>query len=178
MRTPKEKEGDNRIFSKNEEQILEQIIVSRIRDISSGDKLLYQDSSKDARLLLSIWSHCGSKDETGRYLTNSFQSSRENVIEFLKCYMPTSWELESGLPRRGDFGREQYDAVAEVVNPDNILNALEELYGSELNLPEYQELNDSLDIEDTNKVIAYQFVYIHHLVKNEGERADRTEASD
>jgi len=177
MRTPKEKEGDNRIFSKNEEQKLEQIIVSRIRDIS-GDELLYQDLPKDARLLLSIWSRYGSKDETDRYLTNSFQSNRENVIEFLKCYMPTSWELESGLPRRGDFGREQYDAVAEVVNPDNVLNALEELYGSELNSPEYEELSASLDIKDINKVIAYQFAYIHHLVKNEVEKDDRTEASD
>jgi len=175
MRTPEEQEGDNRIFSRNEEQILEQIIVSRIRDIS-GDKLLYRDfPPKDAPLLLSIWSHYSSKDETDHYLTNSFHSSRENVIEFLKCYMPTSWELESGLPRRGDFEREQYDAVVKVVNPDNILEAFEKLYGSKLDSPKYRELDDSLDIY---KVIAYQFVHIHYLVKNEVGRDDRTEASD
>lgn len=171
MRVPKEKEGDKRIFSTNEEQILVQIIVSRIRDMS-GDKLLYRDFFKGAPFLLFIWSRYGSKDETDRYLTSSFKSSRENVIEFLKCYIPTSWELKSGLPRRGDFGREQYDAVVEVVNPDNILEALKELYGPELGSDGCQELNDSLDID---KAITYQFVRIHNLVKNEVERADRTE---
>ena len=171
METPKEKEGDKRIFSKKEEQILEQIIVSRIRDIS-GDKLLYRDFPKDAPSLLFIWSRYGSKDETDGYLTNSFKLSRENVIEFLKCYIPTSWGLESGLPRRGDFERAQYDAVAEVVNPDNILEVLKELGGSELASVGYQELNGSLDID---KAITYQFVRIHNLAKNEGEKADGTE---
>lgn len=171
IETPKEKEGDKRIFSKKEEQILEQIIVSRIRDIS-GDKLLYRDFPKDAPSLLFIWSRYGSKDETDDYLTNSFKLNRENVLEFLKCYIPTSWGLESGLPRRGDFEREQYDAVAKVVNPDNILEALKELGGSELASFGYQELNGSLDID---KAITYQFVRIHNLGKNEGEKADRTE---
>lgn len=175
MRTSEKKTKDDRIFSKSEEQVLEQIIVSRIRDIS-GDKLLYRDfPPKDARLLLSIWSHYGSRDETEHYLTDSFQSNPENVIEFLKCYMPTSWELESGFPRRGDFEREQYDAVVKVVDPDNILEALEKLYGSKLDSPKYRELDDSLDIY---KVIAYQFAHIHYLVKNEVGRDDRTEASD
>jgi len=174
MRTSEEETKDDRIFSKNEEQLLEQIIVSRIRDISK-DKLLYRSFPRDAPLLLSIWSRYGSRDETEHYLTDSFQSKPEEVIEFLKCYVPTSWGLESGLPHKDNFRREQYDSVARVVNPDNILEALKRLYGSKLDSPEYRELDDSLDIYE---VIAYQFAHIHYLVKSEMEKADSAEDSD
>lgn len=163
MRTSEEKERTERIFSKSEEQVLEQIILSRIRDITS-DKLLYQYLPESAPLLLSMWSRFGSKDETDQYLTKSFQSNPENVIEFLKCYLPTSWGMESGLRQKGDLKREQYDSISAVVNPDTVYEALKKLKGPELDKLKLEE-----DYDSRKEGVEMQFARLHHFVKNERE---------
>jgi len=139
---------------------MEQSVVSRIR-VLAADRLLYKKFPKDAASLLYLWSHYGSRDETNRYLTGSFQSSAGNVIEFLKCYLPASEGLEPHLLSQGDFNRTQYDSVAKVVDSDNVFAALNRLYGPELDALEGGEFADAPD-----KAIAYQFTSIHRSVKS------------
>ena len=90
-----ENEEVNQALSADEEQSIEQSVVSRIRVLAAG-QLLYKRFPKDAASLLYLWSHYGSRDETNRYLTGSFQSGAGNVIEFLKCYLPASEGLKRG----------------------------------------------------------------------------------
>ena len=135
------------------------------------EQLLYHRFPKDAALFLYLWSHYGSIDETNRYLTKSFQSSANNAIEFLKCYLPTFEGTESALSRKGYFSRMQYDSVAKVVDPDNVFEALKRLYGPKLDTLKDEEFADSPD-----KAIAYQFARIHQLVKSEMKKDDKTEA--
>ena len=139
---------------------MEQRIVSRIR-VLAADRLLYKKFPKDTASLLYLWSHYGSRDETNRYLTGSFQSGAGNVIEFLKCYLPASEGLKPRLSTKGGFSRTQYDSVAKVVNPDNVFAALNRLYGPEMDTLEDGEFTDVPD-----KVIAYQFASIHRSVKS------------
>lgn len=157
----KEKEEGERLLSSDEERLLGRIIMSRIKEMEK-DQYLYKKFPKDAALLLYLWSHYGSRYETNRYLSKSFQAKANNVIDFLKCYLPVSEEAESGRPRKIDFSRAQYDSVAQVVDPGDVFEALIRLYGSELDILEDMESGDSPD-----KEIAYQFVRIHNSVKNE-----------
>lgn len=163
MRTSDEKEKTEHIFSKSKERELEQIIVSRIRDIAS-DKLLYKHIPESAGSLLSIWSRFGSKDETDQYLTESFQSNPENVIEFLKCYLPTSWGLVSGLPSMRPLERHEYDSIAKIVNPDTIYETIKKLKG-----PELDKLELDHDYYFRREGVEMQFARLHHFVKNERE---------
>jgi len=168
MMTAEAKEEGQRLLSADEEQELGKILASRIQAIAK-DQLLYQKFPKDAALFLYLWSHYGSRDETNHYLTNSFQSRPENVIRLLKCYLTTPQVSAPGLTRKTDFNRTQYNSLAEVVDPDKVYEALTKLYGPELDRPEDEASGDS-----TDKAIASQFARIHHLVKSEEKKADRT----
>ena len=171
LTTSKERGEGGRMLSADEEQELGRIIVSRIQGIAA-DQLLYHKFPQEAALLLYIWSQYGSREETNRYLTQSFQSRADNVIEFLRCYLPDSSRLESGSADKGDFSRTQYNSIAEVVNPDSVFEALRRLYGPQLDTLEGEELGNSLD-----EVIAYQFARIHHLVKGEMKKVDKKDTS-
>jgi len=166
MRTSDEKDQTTRIFSKDEEQVLEKIMVSRIRDVSV-DNVLYRYLPEDSAWLFSIWAMFGSQGETDQHLTESFQSSPENVVEFLRCYLPTSWGVQSMLPRKGEFTRESYDSIARVVNPDNVFEALKQLYGKDLERLEHKEIDHSL-----NEYVAKQFACIHRDKMAEGRAVE------
>ncbi|MFC1981118.1 hypothetical protein ACFLVN_02610 [Chloroflexota bacterium] len=165
----KEKKEGDRMLSV-EEQSLGRVIVSRIRDIAE-EKWLYQEFPEDAALLLDIWSNYGSRDETNRHLTRSFQYSEHNVAEFLKCYLPASEGLESSLSHKVALGRHQYDSIARVVDPESVFEAIKKLYGPDLEMLEGEEVAGSPD-----KALAYQFVRIHHLVTGEPKKAAEEDA--
>lgn len=153
-------EKDNRILSAEEEHALGQIIAAKIRNLARA-QLIYRTSPKEADVLLNLWSRYGSRDETSQYLTRSFRQDKNNVIEFLKCYLPVHEGGENDILRAGAFSRIQYDSVAKVVAPDNVLDALKRLYGPELDMLAERGVSDSLD-----KAIAYQFTRIHRSVKS------------
>jgi len=163
-----EKEESPRLLSAEEEQALGRILASRIQKIAR-DQLLYQEFPEDAALFLDIWSHYGSRDETDRYLANSFRSRPENVIKLLKCYLTTPGGLEAGLTRKTYFSRTRYYALVKVIDPDKVYEALTRLYGPELESPE-----DETPVDSTDKAIAFQFARIHHRVMSEIETADKT----
>lgn len=157
MIASKEKEKDEQLLPDSEEKIMAYIIVSRIKNMAK-DRILYRKLPKDATLLLHLWARYGSRDETNQYLTRSFQSGKENVIEFLKCYLPSSTGLEPDSSSEGKFSRIHYDSVAKVVNPDNVYEALKTLYGPELGAMTRREATASPE-----KMIAYQFIRIHFI---------------
>ena len=160
------KEGERQL-SADEEQRLGRILASRIQ-ATAKRHVLYQKYPKDAALFLKLWARYGSRDATNRYLTSSFQSSPENVIKFLKCYLTTPDTLAPGTARPTGFSRSQYDWVSKVVDTDNVYEALARLYERELEKPESMEFDGSPD-----KAIAFQFARIHHLVKSETDNPEK-----
>jgi len=164
MVTSKEKEPGKHLLSADEEQSLGGILAARIQALAR-DELLYRKFPRDAALFLYLWSRYGSRDETNRYLTESFQSRPENAIEFLKCYLPAPGKPKAGVSRRTGFDRAQYTSVAGAVDPDNVYEALTRIYGQELKRPEGEEPGVSPD-----KALALQFARIHHLVKSETKK--------
>jgi hypothetical protein len=163
MMAAEEKDKGQSLLSADEEQELGKILALRIQAIAK-EQSLYLKFPKDAALFLYIWSQYGSRDETNRYLTKSLQSRPQNVIRLLKCYLNIPQVLAPILTRQTDFNRTQYDALAKVVDPDKVYEALTRLYGPELN-----GLNDEALVNSSGKAIASQFARIHHQVKSDTE---------
>jgi len=172
IRTSDEKEKTEHILAKSEEIELEQIMVSRIRDIVSG-KLLYQAFPESARLLLSMWSEFGSKDETDHYLSESFLSNPENGVEFLKCYLPTVWGGSSYIPHKGNLQREHYDSITKIVNPDAIYEALRKLKGPELDMLKLEE-----DYDFRREEVELQFARLHNSIKSQRDANKEVEVEE
>jgi len=166
MRTTEEKEEADRALSVEEEDELGKIIADRIEEFAQGEPI-YIRLPRDAPGLLSAWSHWGSRGETNQYLAQTLEEDPRNVLELLKCYVPTAWDLASGVPHTGDFRREQYDSITRVLDADLIYDALCQVYGSDLDSPEYRDNGD----RSPDERVAHQFAHIYHRVKTEGQEA-------
>lgn len=115
-----------RLFSVEEEEKLSGILVDRIKRLSQKYPI-YINMPQDTPLLLSVWSFLGSREDTTRYLAETFEKNPENAIEFLKCYMPEEWAEGESLELNENFLRDQYNTIAGVVDSDlvytNIMEA-------------------------------------------------------
>ena len=177
-----------------EEQQVGQILAVRIENEAAGEPLYHADS-RHAYLLLHLWSRYGTGLGIAGYLTNSFSESPNNVIEFLECFLPTSWGGESNVPRKGRLDRGQYDIVAGFVSPDAVLAALRQLYAgrqdgagddesvADAALAEFKDRYGPLNASRTahesgassSDVVAGQFVFIYDIVQNEARSEERSE---
>lgn len=164
MTTSGEKEGGQRLLSAEEEKNLGRKLASGIKAVA-GEEPLYLKYPEDAALFLQIWSRYGSRDETNRYLNKTFQSKPENAMALLKCYLAATGEPEAGAAGKKEFTRAHYDALTEVVEPDNVYAAIAKLYKFKL-----EKIEKEIPGDATDRAIAFQFLRIHHQVKGETEK--------
>lgn len=163
--TEEEKEQD-RTFSVEEENKLGNIIAKRIKELSQEKQPIYIHFPKDAPILLYAWSHWRSREETNQYLAGTVDEDSHNVLEFLKCHIPIQYGMESGISNKGDFRRDEYEAITRVVDANLIYNALHKIYGSDLDSPKYRDNGD----RPFDEQVAHQFSEIYHHVKTEEQK--------
>ncbi|MCK4274599.1 MAG: hypothetical protein KAW90_06855, partial [Dehalococcoidales bacterium] len=163
MTTSAEKDGGQRLLSAEEEKTLGGKLASGIKAIAR-ERPLYLAYPEDAAQFLHIWSHYGSREETNRYLKKSFKSRLENALALLKCYLAAPGKPEADTIVKKEFTRAQYDALAQVVDPDNLYAHIAKLSKFRFEKEEDKALGDPVD-----RAIAYQFLRIHHQVKSKTE---------
>ncbi len=159
MTTSAEKDGGESLLSAEEERTLGKKLASGIRAIA-GERPLYLAYPEDAAQFLYLWSRYGSREETDRYLKKSFKSSPENALALLKCYLPAPESTEAGPAEKQEFTRTEYNALAQVVDPDNVYAPIAKLLKFRFEKEEDKALGDPVD-----RAIAYQFVRIHYDIK-------------
>ena len=153
---------EDRLFSSDEEEELGGLVAGRVREVAFEEPL-YNQFPENSPFLLWLWSRYGDPGEVREYLTTRFEESSDDIIRFLGSYVGTSWGLESGLPSRGDFERDAYNRVVELVDTDHLLAQLIERFGPEL---EQAEFNTTYDLPFESQVV-HQFAAIHRHVKEE-----------
>ncbi|MEG5159216.1 KAP family NTPase [Microcoleus sp. AT3-A2] len=162
----KEGEEIEQPLSVDQERIIGEAFSQKIQEISQTSPLYLQFPEDSTSLfLLDVWSHWGDKEEVKQYLLKALTQNPETVVEFLKCYLPTQWSSAYYGLRKGDFERNQYNSLAEYIEPSLIYQFLRKIYGSSLDNPEYYDSNNqqrSLDEKVVN-----QFAFIHQVVIKE-----------
>ena len=162
----KEGEEIEQPLSVDQERIIGEAFSQKIQEISQTSPLYLQFPEDSTSLfLLDVWSHWGDKEEVKQYLLEALTQNPATVVEFLKCYLPTQWSSAYYGLRKGDFERNQYNSLAEYIEPSLIYQFLRNIYGSNLNNPEYYDSNNqqrSLDEKVVN-----QFAFIHQVVITE-----------
>lgn len=168
---------EDRIIPVETETELGRLLADRIK-VEAAKAPLYKTFGGDAPRLFWAWNHDGVHEEVEKYLTESFDSAPTNVTDFLATFLGTAWLIESGLPKRSDLERDNYDAIAKLVSPEVIMGKLKALYGSKLDDPQFYQ-SDSVSVADQ---VAYQFAYVHNKVleerKKKEEAASKTEPSE
>ena len=161
IRSYQDTEEEERLLNKDDEAKVCETLVSRIKELVQ-DEPLYIQHPKNAQFLLYVWATWGQRSEVNEYIKTTFSSNANNVIELLKTYVPTAWAMDSGLSHKSDFRREQYDSIIQVVDAEIIYEYLKEIYGSEIEKPEYRSRED----RGFDRKLANQFAYIHLKVTN------------
>lgn len=166
IRAIEKKEDKDRILSIEDETQLSKVVAGRVRELASEGPM-YILHPVDARLFLMVWAESGSRDETNEYLANMLNANPVSVAEFLKCYVPIQWGLETGIAEKGDLGRDQYDSVSRVVDPEVVLNAIETAFGV---TPASAVHEDDGDRPPDERVV-HQFAKLHEWAEIEHQAA-------
>lgn len=154
IRTTKEIIERDIIFTAEEEYELGTILKERIKHFLDNINICTQ-FPRDAAIFLAIWSSYGSKEETNQYITKTSDDDPYNALELLKCHTITMYS--GSHSHKGDFEQKNYESIAKVVDADIISDALNKIYGSNI---EKLKNNDNGFQSDADK-IAYQFAQIH-----------------
>jgi len=170
MRPDDKSAESDQLLTKNEEVELAKILLGKIVKIASKSPI-YINSPRDAPNLLGAWALWGSRQETDNYLRDTFEQDPYNVLKFLKCFVPSRWGMESGLPTKGNIDKRQYDWISNIVDPDIVYLYLTKLYGSELDDPKYMEIdNRPVEIK-----VAHGFSFWHRKAKEKQTPAKKSE---
>jgi hypothetical protein len=110
------------------------------------------------------WSHWDCKQATEAHIRKALEAKPETVTELLKTYISTAWGMESGLPIRGDFEREEYDSLTKTINPDIVCESIERQYGKQF-LDTFDPA--SIDSKNFEEKVALQFTQVHRKAKLE-----------
>lgn len=147
------------LFTDAQREELISVMATSIRN-EAANTVLYLSYPKYAPQLFSTWAH-KNKQEVTEYLENSFKTKDTNVVDFLGSFVGFALEMESGIQRRGDFERRNYDSVCAIANPDTIYKQVKNLYKS-IDTSRFPH-----DLEPPQLQLVTQFAYIHEHVKKE-----------
>lgn len=165
--TPPEKEKErDRIFSIKQEDELGEILVNRIKKEISDEKPLFLAFPPYSHLLNFAWLKWGDKDELRDHVKTTIQKKSKYAVELIKTYLPTTYGMDSGIGKKGDFDRGNYNSLIEIVDPEIVLKALKKDYGDELNNPQYREDDEEWDLD---KRSAHQFAFVHKKATEEAK---------
>ena len=159
MTTSGEKENGEKLLAPEEENTLGKKLAAGIRALAA-EKPIYLAFPDDAVQFLQIWSQYGSREETGRHIKKSFKGKPENALSLLKCFVPTGESAEEGIAAKPEFTRAEYNALARVVDPENVYEPVARLLKFRFEKEGDKGLADPVD-----RSIAYQFVRIHYDIK-------------
>src|SRR3989338_4239670 len=162
LRRDKDKSESERLISDATEKKLGALLADRIKT-KAAETPLYKTYGSDTPRLLWVWNEYGNNTEVEAHLKKLFDADPAQVHDILDTYVGVSWGIESGLPSRSEFHRENYDAVAKLISPAFIMEKLKEQHGSELEHPEFHHGRGT----PVQKQIAHQFAFIHQKVLNE-----------
>jgi hypothetical protein len=162
IRKGKKDPESDRIVSDEAEKAVGRLLVERLK-ARAVKTPPWREFPQDTPGICWVWGQYGEPGDVTVYLEERFAASPEQVPVFLAAYVPTAWGMESGLPRKGDFERNAYDMVKELIDPEKIVAWLRQIYGPEVGQGDhYQPYTVPFE-----KRIAIQFGFIQRKVKEE-----------
>ena len=147
------------------------VAVGRIKEILHTDHVL---SSKQLVRYLSAWATFTSRAESSEYVQQQIASNPSIANWILDGLRPVGWEVESGLSRKSSFERGEYENLRKFVDPQIIWDTLELLYGQY----EQTEMIPRDYLEESEKLVADQFRWMHKYVQNAETAAGTRDSED
>ncbi|MGV0954761.1 MAG: KAP family P-loop NTPase fold protein [Fluviibacter sp.] len=163
LRHDPESGEDRNVVEVDDNPRMENIVAQRVVQAHDGQPA-YVQFGRDAPSLFWLWNRVD-PDGSRAALERRFDMCPEEVDIYLDCHVGEGWEIESGLPVRGEFERRNYDEVNRIVGADYVMNNLTRRYGNELKHPHEYPPKDW----PPARKIAHRFAFIYRRVRHEEE---------
>ena len=134
----------------------------------------YAAYGRDISTLLWIWRRYGPDGEMAAFIGGRLKQNPDDAVRFLDAFIGRAYGLESGLSHKHDFDRSEFDAVAVLIGPEIVLEALMKTFGDTLKNVTFDKCYELTGDHQT----ACRFVAIYNKVQKENaERASSEAAS-
>ena len=156
-----EGDADRNIVEADDNPRMESIVAQRIVQ-AHVEQPLYVQFERDAPLLLWLWNKFD--PEGCRVAMRSrFDLHPTEIDSFLACHVGEGWEVESGLPVRGQLERRHFDEIERVVGTSYVMDNLASRYGDDLDNPlEYPPEEWPAARKDAHRfTLIYRYVQEH-----------------
>lgn len=164
LRKGEKESEEDRILSKENETKVAQVLVARIEK-SAQEAPLYRTHGRDAGAFLWLWNRYGNTGDLSKYLRSRIDSGIAEIDEFIDVYVGLAWGMESGIPHRSDLDRDQYNAIAQIIDPGYIVEKLRERHKDALDDTEFHQSEGvPLPLK-----FARQFAFVHRVASGEKE---------
>jgi hypothetical protein len=171
QKSPDQDESE-RIVSARLEGSLMKEVANRIADESRLSPP-YLTDTKTAPRLFNVWFAHGDKESLKAYLIQRFGHDPTEAAKFLATYLPTVWSGSSGLSSKGPISRETYNGIANIIDPERMVEYLKQGYGSEIGGENSIEENR----KDADALAAASFCRMYLADQNES-RSEKAAPSD
>ncbi len=155
-----DRDEENRVLPDEADDAIFKIFAERIRETNTNSPI-FEEAGRDAPHLYWLWRRGGNQAEIEASLRATFDVEPARIDDFLGTYIGEGWEMESGLPVRGDLRRESYDDIASIISPEYVVANLRSRFGAELDDPQYHQQGTPA------QMTAHQFVFLHHVAAAE-----------
>ncbi|QRD62767.1 AAA family ATPase (plasmid) [Xanthomonas citri pv. citri] len=150
---------EDRPFEQAEFDMLQSLVVTERIIPSDMQEPLYRQFGSESMSLYASWHEVDHVGLANR-LTSCLNAAVEEVDAFLDVFVGDSWESGTGLSRRSDLERAEYDNIVHFISPNVIGERLRVRYGAQLDNPQFHHGSGiSLPLR-----IAHQFMYVHSKV--------------
>jgi hypothetical protein len=129
LRTPEDEQSETGLrISEEAEGEVRLVLAQRLRE-EERVMPFYNRPRPEGGTLLFAWSrHCG-KEETSRILGAQLEDEPAAVFDFLRAVTPLGEDAMTDEPVPGDFDQEEYQSVAQMVDPARVAAALSTALG-------------------------------------------------
>jgi hypothetical protein len=123
----------------------------------------YATYGRDVSTLLWIWKRYGTNGDMAAFIGGRIKQNPDEAIRFLDALIGRAYGLESGLSHKHDFDRSEFDAVAVLIGPEIVLEALTKRFGDILKHVTFDKCYELTGDKQT----ACRFVAIYNKVRQE-----------
>ncbi|WP_186333702.1 P-loop NTPase fold protein [Paenibacillus xylanexedens] len=161
IRTHTEEKPDPRGFKSHEIDVIGGKLAEKISTFEGGLSSLFNEFDSRVASLLNTWSKYGKEGEVNERINLWLDEEPNNAMQLLLSYLPTEWDIDSGVPKIESFKIDHYKLVNKVVDPEMIMRALNKIYQGLDNVRYYP-----IFIETTLQLLtAKQFSWVHKNVQ-------------
>ncbi len=143
------------------------VLVERIKKALADPGKVAAIPPKELVRYLSIWATMESQSVTSEFVAKVIEADARYTLLILDALRPTGWNMMTGIPRKSDFRRGEYDTLLSFADPALICQSLEAQVGPYQRTEHYPR---DFDGTSPDRSLADQFYWIHNYVLEEAAK--------